>query len=108
MKDWININTREIVSASEKPEGSFAELTDTKHTGQGDEVELVLYKNGDTATLEYRHFYSSHIPQRAKNYPPLEEQMDMLWHAMDEDESIRIEPWYSTIKQVKDSIPKTG
>lgn len=46
--------------------------------------------------------------ERANAYPDLKEQMDQLWHAMDADESKRLEPFYSTIKTVKDAFPKDG
>ena len=41
-------------------------------------------------------------------YPRVEEQLDMLWHAMDDDPAARIEPFYSVIKAVKDANPKDG
>lgn len=43
---------------------------------------------------------------RAKSYPKLEEQLDALWHGMEADKELRIEPFYSMIKQVKDAVPK--
>ncbi len=39
-------------------------------------------------------------------YPPIEEQFDMLWHAMDEKPALRTEPFYSALKAVKDAYPK--
>lgn len=43
---------------------------------------------------------------RGCRYPSVEEQLDMLWHAMDEGRAEKIEPWYSVIKAVKDAHPK--
>ena len=43
---------------------------------------------------------------RADAYPSVNEQMDMLWHAMDEFHMPRVEPFYSRIKAVKDAYPK--
>jgi hypothetical protein len=43
---------------------------------------------------------------RASLYPPMSEQLDMLWHAMDEFHMPRVEPFYSRIKAVKDAYPK--
>lgn len=43
---------------------------------------------------------------RFAEYPPLGEQLDMLWHAMDAGDSPKIEPFYSTIKAIKDRHPK--
>jgi hypothetical protein len=45
--------------------------------------------------------------KRAAAYPPIEEQLDMLWHAMASDLTKRLEPFYSTIKAIKDRYPKT-
>ena len=42
---------------------------------------------------------------RSNAYPPVEAQMDMLWHAMDKNELPRIEPFYSYIKAVKEAYP---
>lgn len=45
--------------------------------------------------------------ERARNYPEISEQFDMIWHMMDQD----IIPgkgseWYNAIKSVKDQYPK--
>lgn len=45
---------------------------------------------------------------RRRMYPSTAEQLDMLWHAMDENAQQRMEPFYSTIKAVKDAVPKTA
>lgn len=45
---------------------------------------------------------------RARAYPPVEEQLDMLWKAMDANKTPRSEPFYSTIKAVKDKHKKPG
>jgi len=45
--------------------------------------------------------------QRDRRYPPIGEQLDMLWHGMNNDETKRIEPFYSNIKLIKDTHPKT-
>jgi len=44
--------------------------------------------------------------QRDRRYPPIGEQLDMIWHGMNNDASKRIEPFYSVIKAVKDQYPK--
>jgi hypothetical protein len=43
---------------------------------------------------------------RLDAYPALHEQLDMLWHAMDEDALPRVEPFYSRILAVKEAYPK--
>lgn len=44
--------------------------------------------------------------QRQTDYPSIGDQLDMLWHAMDADVTKRIEPFYSSIKNIKDRYPK--
>jgi len=43
---------------------------------------------------------------RRRMYPSTQEQLDMLWHAMDTGSAEKVEPFYSTIKAVKDAVPK--
>jgi len=43
---------------------------------------------------------------RRKDYGALGDQLDMLWHAMDRDETPKIEPFYSHIHAVKHRWPK--
>lgn len=43
---------------------------------------------------------------RRSEYPSIQEQLDMLWHGMNADETKRIEPFYSFIKDIKEKFPK--
>ena len=45
---------------------------------------------------------------RAFAYPSYTEQLDMLWHAIDADETLKVQfaDFYNAIKTVKDSNPK--
>ena len=43
---------------------------------------------------------------RVGAYPKIGDQLDMLWHAMNDDETKRLEPFYSEIKAVKNAYPK--
>lgn len=47
-----------------------------------------------------------YVANRKIEYPTLGNQMDMLWHAMDDGIIPKIEPLYSEIKAVKDKYPK--
>ena len=44
---------------------------------------------------------------RQQQYPPIAEQLDMLWHAMDRGELPKAEAFYGAIQQVKEAHPKT-
>jgi len=50
-------------------------------------------------------YKNDQIGLRRAVYPSIEDQLDMLWHGMNDDPSKRIEPFYSTIKAVKDQFP---
>lgn len=43
---------------------------------------------------------------RSRSYPPVEEQLDALWHAMDQGLLPKAEPFYSAIRDVKQRFPK--
>jgi hypothetical protein len=47
-----------------------------------------------------------HQEVRAAAYPSVEDQLDMLWHAMDQGTAPKVEPFYSRIKEVKEYYPK--
>ncbi|WP_349987198.1 hypothetical protein ABMQ39_20765 [Pseudomonas alloputida] len=49
---------------------------------------------------------SDHNQRRAADYPPVEEQLDMLWHAMNEGRMPKAEPFFSTLQQIKQQYPK--
>lgn len=44
---------------------------------------------------------------RALEYPAVGEQLDMLWHAMDQGALPKAEPFYTTLQRVKQQHPKT-
>ena len=44
--------------------------------------------------------------RRRQLYPPISEQLDMLWHAMDRGELPVASGFYESIKLVKDAHPK--
>ena len=50
-------------------------------------------------------YKNDQIGLRRAVYPSIEDQLDMLWHGMNDDPSKRIEPFYSAIKAVKDQFP---
>ena len=43
---------------------------------------------------------------RAADYPDIAEQLDALWHAMDQGVLPKIEPMYSDVKAVKEKHHK--
>jgi len=50
--------------------------------------------------------YVQYSYDRCKEYPDGFEQLDMLWHAIDEGIDLKDSDWYKKIKAVKDKYPK--
>lgn len=48
----------------------------------------------------------SYAEIRKRMYPSTGEQLDMLWHAMNNGLVEKSEPFYTSIKTVKDAVPK--
>lgn len=46
---------------------------------------------------------------RAFSYPSITEQLDLIWHAIDADEDLKVKfaDFYNHIKAVKDANPKS-
>ena len=49
---------------------------------------------------------SDHAKARAAEYPSVTEQLDMLWHAMNEGQTPKAEPFYSALQKIKQQYPK--
>jgi hypothetical protein len=49
----------------------------------------------------------AYLGERKVAYPPIQDQLDALWHAMDAGVLPIVEDFYTPLKQVKDSHPKT-
>ena len=58
---------------------------------------------------EYQKSLASHYQyayDRCKEYPDGFEQLDMLWHAVNEGKDLKDSEWFSRIKEVKEKYPK--
>lgn len=51
--------------------------------------------------------YDSNDYQRLRQYPAIGDQLDMLWHAIDNGTLNKTSDFYTTIKAVKDAYPKS-
>lgn len=45
--------------------------------------------------------------KRASSYPKIEDQLDMLWHALDSGSLDKTSDFYIELKKVKEKFPKT-
>lgn len=62
----------------------------------------------DTLSLwesEVELTYRQEQAKLARKYKPITDQLDDLWHAMDKGVLIKVEPFYSDNKLVKDNNP---
>ena len=53
---------------------------------------------------------SNYVQQRRNAYPPIGDQLDMLWHSIDQDPQLKSKyfNFYEAIKAVKVKYPKNG
>ena len=53
---------------------------------------------------------SNYVEQRRNAYPPIGDQLDMLWHSIDQNPELKQKyfDFYEAIKQVKVKYPKNG
>jgi len=84
-----------------KEDGSYTiDWLDKKAQPTQDEIE--------TEIIRLRADYNAKQYQRDRNYPDIGEQLDMLWHAIDNGEILGDKScdFFKTLKKVKDDNPK--
>ena len=65
-----------------------------------DKIKIELDKlTADYDAVEYQR-------KRVVEYPAVEDQLDMLWHAMDDGTLTKVDAFYDANKTVKDKYPK--
>lgn len=116
---YVYINTTEdrIVCIAKKQDPALAsapnifeylvsDTFDIDKEIQDEDGNIHRLQGGITATEFLSRYNGDYIQKRITQYPEITDQLDMLWHAMDADESKRLEPFYTNIKSVKDANPK--
>lgn len=74
-------------------DGNEVTLDETKITAELDKLKTA-YNDA-----EYKR-------KRIIEYPAVEDQLDMLWHAMDDGTLTKVDAFYDANKTVKDKYPK--
>ena len=87
----------------------------------GDDLNQITWHNGTTpipaADIEAKMNEMANEPeqsqyaeQRRNDYPPIGDQLDMLWHSIDQNPKLKSEyfEFYEAIKAVKVKHPKNG
>ena len=88
---------------------------------RGDDINNIEWVNGTTpipkADIEAKMNemanepeQSNYAQQRRNAYPPIGDQLDMLWHSIDQDPQLKSKyfDFYEAIKAVKVKYPKNG
>lgn len=60
--------------------------------------------------LEFQNKLAKHYQyayDRCMHYPDGFEQLDMLWHAVNEGKDLKDSEWFKTIKEIKEQFPKS-
>lgn len=110
MKYWAKLDSDNyIVSVTngDSPGGEWVELP------PGQPYSLTLRKrkfvNGQVVeTNETWEPAPANDLKRARAYPKIGDQLDMLWHAMDTGQIPKAQQFYNALKAVKDKHPKGG
>lgn len=114
MKSWVKcqngVITEGPIGSLEKPEGElyedyveYIEVVNlpANHGPVSVKTEMLDGKCVKTVSADVNY-----VAQRLAAYPGVGDQLDMLWHAMDDGTLPKVEPFYSQIKLVKDTYPK--
>jgi len=76
-----------------------------------DDAEGAFDKDGNLVDIDLNAVEAWQSPieykyQRQQQYPAIADQLDMLWHAIDSGSLDKDSEFYTTLKAVKDAIPK--
>jgi|TARA_B110000914_G_scaffold143807_1_gene125873 hypothetical protein len=50
-------------------------------------------------------FSKDYKKDRRESYPQIEDQLDLLWHAIDTEQNLKTSDFYIKLKKVKDDNP---
>jgi len=85
----------------------------------GEDINKITWQNGTTPIpkadieakmVEVQAEYDANQYQRDRVYPSIGDQLDMLWHSIDQNPSLKSEyfEFYEAIKAIKVKHPKNG
>ena len=69
------------------------------------EAQAVIKKQ---ARIDAEPEQSAYVEQRRNDYPPIGDQLDMIWHTIDKDDELqhKFYDFYQTVKKTKVKFPK--
>jgi hypothetical protein len=71
-----------------------------------DERTIPTKQQVDAEVVRLQSEYEANEYQRLRQYPSIGDQLDMLWHAIDNGTLNKTSDFYTAIKAVKDAHPK--
>jgi hypothetical protein len=87
------------------PNATYINEESQAFDAQGNLIELnMVTVNAEVARLQSE--YDAKEYQRLRSYPKIGDQLDMLWHAIDNGTLNKTSDFYTAIKAVKDAHPK--
>ena len=85
----------------------------------GNDIDTVQWHNGTTPIpkvdieakmneMANEPEQSAYVEQRKNDYPPIGDQLDMIWHTIDKDDELqhKFYDFYQTVKKTKVKFPK--
>ena len=85
----------------------------------GDDINTITWENGTTPIpkakikskmneMANEPEQSQYAQQRRNDYPPIGDQLDMIWHTIDKDDELqhKFYDFYQTVKKTKVKFPK--
>lgn len=105
---WVKMQGGEIVSGPSdyKPDDTYVEYIEILNLTPPYLRVDVTVAMVDGKCVKTVTSVTSYVAERLLAYPPIGDQLDDFWHAMDDNLIPRIEPFYSQVKAVKDKYPK--
>jgi hypothetical protein len=87
--------------------------SDAQVSVSGDDIDRIEWHDGNPTNITKEQIQAkidetAYINNREKEYPSWQDQMDMLWHSIDENAELKQKyfAFYEAIKAVKAKYPK--
>jgi hypothetical protein len=118
----IEINQMQLITSAINrlcPGAQYSVINDTLETNSDGKLASVRWNEGNSydeplakdiieqmAIVRHEWEQCQYQRLRSVEYPNLADQLDMLWHAIDENKLDTTSDFYQSLKAVKDKYPK--
>ena len=120
IKNWINFNNNRVhtmmiieailkINSNAKVSVSGSDINDCEITWHNGTTPIPV-ADIEAKMVEVQAEYDANQYQRDRVYPSIGDQLDMLWHSIDQNPKLKSEyfEFYEAIKAVKVKHPKNG